>query len=134
MTYQLEASVTREIVNLCRSVGEDGVSQIGMDMSLTRDLCFDSRKLIQFFSRVEQLYAGLALEKWFIEHRINGRDTIGNVVRYIADALPRAAGESPDGALREDQDPKSAQGPAGRPSRHGQPWAEACGQGPTGRS
>jgi len=93
MPYHLEENVAREITDLCKQVGGGSVTHVEMDMSLTHDLRFDSTKLMQFFSRVEQLYAGLALEDWFVEHCADGRDTIGSVARYIADALPLAAAE-----------------------------------------
>lgn len=133
MPYELEANVAREITAVCRSIGKGGVAHVDMGMSLSRDLCFDSGQLMQFFSRVEQLYAGLALESWFIEHRVNGHDTIGSMVRYIADALPRAAAESSEGLLQPDRDSSSAQGFTERASQYGQSRAEACGQGRTGR-
>ncbi|WP_414470859.1 acyl carrier protein [Microvirga sp. M2] len=120
MTHQLEANVAREIVDLCKTVGGSSVTHVDMDMSLTHDLHFDSGQLMQFFSRVEQLYAGLALDRWFIEHCANGRDTVGGVVRYIADALPRAASEFSYNAHH--------------PPRSGRSSAGAWRRGPAGRS
>jgi len=93
MTSILEANVARQVADLCKWIGGGNISHIEMNMSLTRDLGFDSMKLMQFFSGIEDLYSGIALEHWFIEHSSGGRDTIGSVVRYVADALPRAAAE-----------------------------------------
>ena len=88
-----ETEVAEPIVALCRSLGENGKTSITLDMSLTRSLDFDSMKLMQFFAGIEDLYAGIALEDWFIAHSSGGRDTVGSVVRFVADALPRAAAE-----------------------------------------
>ena len=83
MTSILEANIARQIAHLCTWISEGSITHIGMDMSLTRDLGFDSMKLMQFFAGIEELYNGIALEDWFIEHSSSGRDTIGSAVRYL---------------------------------------------------
>ncbi|SCY80545.1 acyl carrier protein [Microvirga guangxiensis] len=88
-----EANIARQVADLCKWISEDSITQIDANMSLTRDLGFDSMKLMQFFAGIEELYAGIALEEWFIAHSSGGRDTIGSVVRFVAGALPRAAAE-----------------------------------------
>ncbi|MXQ12533.1 acyl carrier protein [Microvirga makkahensis] len=93
MTYRLEAEIARQVVDLCKWISEGSLARIEMGMSLTRDLRFDSLQLMQFFSGIEELYGGLALEDWFIECSSGGRDTIGSVVSYIAHALPLAMAE-----------------------------------------
>lgn len=100
MTHLSDAKIACQIVDLCRWISEGSIPRIEMGMSLTHDLHFDSLKLMQFFSGIEDLYAGLALEDWFIEHASGGRDTIGNVVRYIAHALPLATVRSSYGPPR----------------------------------
>ena len=89
----IEANIARQVADLCKWISEGCITHIDMNMSLTRDLSFDSMKLMQFFAGIEDLYAGIALEDWFIAHSSGGRDTIGSVVRFVADALPRAAAE-----------------------------------------
>jgi acyl carrier protein len=93
MTYSSEANIARQIADLCVWISEGHSAPIDMDMSLTRDLGFDSMKLMQFFAGIEELYAGIALEDWFIAHSSNGRDTIGSVVRHVAGAVHLAAAE-----------------------------------------
>lgn len=93
MTSFIEANVARQVVDLCKWIGEGSISHVGMDMSLSRDLGFDSMKLMQFFAGIEDLYAGIALEDWFIAQSSGGRDTVGSVVRHVAGLLPRAAAE-----------------------------------------
>ncbi len=92
MANFLEADVTAQVAALCRWISEGSVTYIEMDMSLTRDLSFDSMKLMQFFAGIEDAYPGIALEDWFIENSSSGRDTIGSVVQYVAHMLiPMAA-------------------------------------------
>lgn len=93
MTFFSEANIARQITDLCLWISEGSVTQVDMSMSLTHDLCFDSMRLMQFFAGIEELYDGIALEDWFIENSSGGRDTVGSVVRYLHDALPRAAAE-----------------------------------------
>ncbi|MCG7394121.1 hypothetical protein MHY87_14525 [Microvirga sp. ACRRW] len=93
MTTFIEANIARQVADLCKWISEGSITHIDMNMSLTRDLSFDSMKLMQFFAGIEDLYAGIALEDWFIAHSSCGRDTVGSVVRFVADALPRAAAE-----------------------------------------
>ncbi|PVE24103.1 hypothetical protein DC522_12475 [Microvirga sp. KLBC 81] len=87
MTFYSEANIARQITDLCEWIGEGSIAKVEMSMSLTRDLAFDSMKLMQFFAGTEELYSGIALEDWFIEHSAGGRDTIGSVARYIAAAV-----------------------------------------------
>lgn len=93
MTFYPEANVARQITDLCQWIIEGSMPHIEMGMSLTRDLAFDSMKLMQFFAGVEELYSEIALEDWFIEHSTDGRDTIGSVVQYIANSATLAAAE-----------------------------------------
>ncbi|MBB4041693.1 hypothetical protein GGR34_003371 [Microvirga flocculans] len=79
----MEADIAKHVMTLCQSLDENGPAPIGMDMSLTHTLGFDSLKLMQFFAGVEQLYPGVALEEWFIEHSTDGRDTLRNAVSYL---------------------------------------------------
>ncbi len=106
MTYQLEAEISRQVVDLCKWISEGSVPRIELSMSLTRDLRFDSIQLMQFFSGIEELYGSLALEDWFIEYSSGARDTIGSVVSYIAHALPFAKSEFADDAPFRSQPPK----------------------------
>jgi acyl carrier protein len=69
------------------------MAHIDIKMSLTQDLGFDSMKLMEFFAGIEDLYPGIALEEWFIEHSSGGRDTIGSVVYYLARVLTPVAAE-----------------------------------------
>lgn len=91
MTDPSEANIARQIVDLCRWINEGCPSRVDLTMSLTRDLRFDSMKIMQFFAGTEELYGGIALEDWFIEHSESGRDTLDNAVRYIAGAMRVAA-------------------------------------------
>ncbi|KLK92299.1 hypothetical protein AA309_15025 [Microvirga vignae] len=100
MTFDSEANVARQIADLCQWISEGSIAHIEMSMSLTRDLAFDSMKLMQFFAGTEELYSGIALEDWFIEHSAGGRDTIGSVVQYIAAALIPMAAERSNGSRR----------------------------------
>jgi acyl carrier protein len=93
MTYSSEANIARQIADLCKWINGGTLPHLEMSMSLTRDLSFDSMKLMQFFAGIEELYSGIVLEDWFIEHSSGGRDTIGSIVRYVSDILPRAAAE-----------------------------------------
>lgn len=93
MTFISEANIARQIADLCRWISEGRVTHVEMDLSLTRDLAFDSMKLMQFFAGIEELYDGIALEDWFIEHSSGGRDTIGSVVRYLSQATTLVAAE-----------------------------------------
>jgi acyl carrier protein len=79
-----ETDISRDIVDLCRSLFENDNRTILAEMSLAHDLAFDSVKLVQFFAGVETLFPGIALEDWFIEHSSSGQDTIRNVVAYLA--------------------------------------------------
>jgi len=105
MTFHSEANVARQIANLCEWISEGSVTHVEMSMSLTRDLAFDSMKLMQFFTGTEELYSGIALEDWFIEHSAGGRDTIGSVVHYIAAALTLVAAERPSDSSKRDRSP-----------------------------
>lgn len=93
MTYFSEANVARQIADLCKWISEGTIPHIEMSMSLTRDLGFDSMKLMQFFAGIEEFYPGITLEDWFIGHSSDGRDTIGSVVHYLAEATAMIAAE-----------------------------------------
>ncbi|WP_243368731.1 hypothetical protein [Microvirga solisilvae] len=93
MTFISEANIARQIGDLCMWISEGSINHIEMGMSLTRDLGFDSMKLMQFFAGIEELYNGIGLEDWFIEHSSGGRDTIGSVVRYLTQARILVAAE-----------------------------------------
>jgi hypothetical protein len=86
MTFISEANIARQVTDLCKWISGGSINHIDMSMSLTRDLRFDSMKLMQFFSGIEEMHNGIGLEDWFIEHSSVGRDTIGNVVRYLTQA------------------------------------------------
>lgn len=91
MTFPLEADVAKRVIALCQSINENSKTTITLDMSLTHALDFDSMKLVQFFAGVEDLYPGIALEDWFIEHSTDRRDTIHSAVSYLMRFLaPRA--------------------------------------------
>lgn len=91
MTLPLKADVAQHIIALCQSIDGNRTTPIAIDVSLTRTLAFDSLKLVQFFAGVEQLFPGIALEDWFVEHSTDGRDTLGSAVAYMARFLaPRA--------------------------------------------
>jgi acyl carrier protein len=79
----LKAKVAQHVIALCRSIDGDKTTPIAIDVSLTRTLAFDSLKLMQFFAGIEQLYPGIALEDWFIEHSSDGQDTLGSAVAYM---------------------------------------------------
>ncbi|WP_262268661.1 hypothetical protein [Microvirga yunnanensis] len=92
MGFLSEADVGERIVALCQSLHGQGEAPIILDMSLTRSLSFDSMKLVEFFTGVEALYPGVALEDWFIENCADGRDTLRSAVSYLVRFLvPRAA-------------------------------------------
>lgn len=93
MTFISEANIARQIADLCRWISEGRIAPIEMRMSLTRDLGFDSLKLMQFFAGIEELHGGISLEDWFIEHSSGGHDTIGSVVRHLAQATFPVAAE-----------------------------------------
>jgi acyl carrier protein len=93
MTIFLDTNVTQQVTDLCRWIGDGGMAHIDIKMSLTQDLGFDSMKLMEFFAGIEDLYPGIALEEWFIEHSSGGRDTIGSVVYYLARVLTPVAAE-----------------------------------------
>lgn len=105
MTFHSEANVARQIADLCKWISDGSITHIEMSMSLTRDLAFDSMKLMQFFAGTEELYSGIALEDWFIEQSAGGRDTIGSVVQYIADALTLIAAKRPNGSPKRNRSP-----------------------------
>ncbi|MBB3019335.1 acyl carrier protein [Microvirga lupini] len=83
MTFSLKADVAKHVIALCRSIDADKTPHIAIDVSLTRTLAFDSLKLMQFFAGIEQLYPGIALEDWFVEHSTDGRDTLDSAVAYM---------------------------------------------------
>ena len=92
MNLLSETHVADSIAALCRSLSEDDRSAVALDMSLTHCLGFDSLKLMQFFSGVEELFPDAALEDWFIEHSADGRDTLRSAVSYLMRFIaPRAA-------------------------------------------
>jgi acyl carrier protein len=93
MSYFLETAVAAQIVDLCRWISEGSKAEINMSMSLTRDLSFDSMKLMQFFAGIEDLYPGVALEDWFIENSSGGRDTIESVVQHLTRIVTPIAAE-----------------------------------------
>jgi acyl carrier protein len=93
MTNFIEAEITAQVAALCKWISEGSVTQVEMEMSLTRDLAFDSMKIMQFFAGIEDFYPGIALEDWFIENSSGGRDTIGSVVGYVARVLTPMAAE-----------------------------------------
>ncbi len=80
----MKADVADRIIALCRSIDGHKTADIAIDVSLTRTLAFDSLKLMQFFAGIEQLYPGIALEDWFIEHSTDGGDTLDSAVAYMA--------------------------------------------------
>lgn len=84
MTFPSKADVAQHVIALCRSIAGNKTADIAIDVSLTRTLAFDSLKLMEFFAGVEQIYPGIALEDWFIEHSTNGQDTLGSAVAYMA--------------------------------------------------
>ena len=91
MTSTLEGEVAKRIMALCQSLDNNGEKPLSLDTSLTYALGFDSLKLMQFFAGVEELYPGVALEDWFIEHSTDGRDTLRSAVSHLAQFLaPRA--------------------------------------------
>jgi hypothetical protein len=79
----VKVDVAQHVIALCRSIDGDNMTPIAIDVSLTRTLAFDSLKLMQFFAGIEQLYPGIALEDWFIEHSSDGRDTLSSAVAYM---------------------------------------------------
>ncbi|MGF9757296.1 hypothetical protein AAII07_19020 [Microvirga sp. 0TCS3.31] len=83
MTFPLKADVAQHVIALCQSIDRDKTAPIDIDVSLTRTLAFDSLKLMQFFAGIEQLYPGIALEDWFVEHSTDGRDTVESAVAYM---------------------------------------------------
>lgn len=83
MTFLIKADVAQRVTALCQSIDGNKTAPIAIDVSLTRTLAFDSLKLMQFFAGVEQIYPGIALEDWFIEHSTDGRDTLGSAVAYM---------------------------------------------------
>ncbi|MFC1459656.1 hypothetical protein ACETIH_23745 [Microvirga arabica] len=87
MTFPLRADVAKHIISVCQSIDENKTPDLAMDVSLTRTLAFDSLKLMQFFAGVEQLYPGIALEDWFVEHSADGRDTLDSAAAYLARLL-----------------------------------------------
>jgi len=99
MIHPSEANIARQVADLCTWITEGSVPRIELSMSLTRDLRFDSMKIMQFFAGMEELYGGIALEDWFIEHSEGGRDTIGSVVGYIAGVIRLTARTRGAGAL-----------------------------------
>jgi acyl carrier protein len=84
VTFLSEADVAKRVIALCQAIDETNKASIAIDASLTHTLGFDSLKLLQFFAGMEQLYPGIALEDWFIEHSADGRDTLGNAVSYLS--------------------------------------------------
>jgi hypothetical protein len=93
MTFFLEEAISSQVIALCKSLMENSATPIGMGMSLTQDLGFDSIKLMQFFAGIEDTHPGVALEDWFLEHSYGGRDTIGSVVLHLARILAPVAAE-----------------------------------------
>ncbi|MBA1156879.1 hypothetical protein [Microvirga mediterraneensis] len=91
MNLLSETDVADSISALCKALDENNRSAVGMDMSLTHSLGFDSLKLMQFFAGVEALYPEAALEDWFIEHSADGRDTLRSAVSYLVRFLPQRA-------------------------------------------
>lgn len=91
MNLPSETDVADSISALCRALNENSRSAVGLDMSLTHSLGFDSLKLMQFFAGVEELYPDAALEDWFIEHSADGRDTLRSAVSYLVRFLPSQA-------------------------------------------
>ena len=83
MTSTPEGDVAKRIVALCQSLNNNSKTPIGLDTSLTYALGFDSLRLMQFFAGVEELYPGVALEDWFIEHSTDGQDTIRSAVFHL---------------------------------------------------
>jgi acyl carrier protein len=83
VTFPLKADVAQHVIALCQSIDGDKTAPIDIDVSLTRTLAFDSLKLMQFFAGIEQLYPGIALEDWFVEHSTDGRDTVDSAVAYM---------------------------------------------------
>jgi acyl carrier protein len=83
VTFPSRADVAQHIVSLCQSIDGNKTSHIAMDVSLTRTLAFDSLKLVQFFIGIEQLFPGIALEDWFVEHSADGRDTLDSAAAYM---------------------------------------------------
>jgi acyl carrier protein len=93
VTFLVETNITKGIIELCQSLIENGNLTIQAEMSLAHDLDFDSVKLMQFFAGVEDLYPGIALEDWFIEHSSSGQDTIRSVVSYLSRFLNHRTAE-----------------------------------------
>jgi acyl carrier protein len=89
VNFLREADISKGIIELCQSLIESGNRTIRAEMSLAHDLEFDSVRLVQFFAGVENLFPGVALEDWFIEHSSSGQDTILNVVCYLSRFLDR---------------------------------------------
>ena len=88
MTFLSKADVAKHVIALCQSIDGNKTPRIAIDVSLTRTLAFDSLKLMQFFAGIEQLYPGIALEEWFVEHSTDGRDTLDSAVAYMTRFLP----------------------------------------------
>jgi acyl carrier protein len=82
VTFPLKADVAQHVIALCQPIDGDKTAPIDIDVSL-RTLAFDSLKLMQFFAGIEQLYPGIALEDWFVEHSTDGRDTVDSAVAYM---------------------------------------------------
>ena len=83
MTFSLKADVVQHVIALCQMIDGNKTTPIAIDVSLTRTLAFDSLKLMQFFAGIEQLYPGIALEDWFVEHSTDGRDTVDSAAAYM---------------------------------------------------
>jgi len=90
VTFPLEADIAQRVLALCQSLHSHDTA-ITLDMSLAHGLHFDSLKLMDFFTGIEQLFPGIGLEDWFIEHSSDGRDTLRNAVAYLTRFLDGTA-------------------------------------------
>ena len=83
VTAPVKADVAQRVIALCQMIDGDKKTPMAINVSLTRTLAFDSLKLMQFFAGVEQLYPGIALKDWFVEHSTDGHDTVDSAVDYM---------------------------------------------------
>lgn len=93
MTHSSHFFHLDRISGLCREILENRSASITPEMSLTRDLGFDSMRLMSFFAGIESTYPGVALEDWFLDHCTSGKDTVGSVAAHVAEFSFQIAAE-----------------------------------------
>ncbi|MER5548701.1 acyl carrier protein [Streptomyces sp. NPDC001118] len=83
-----QALMTTLIEQLAAVRPDTALRQITERSRLTGDLGLDSVELAELFERIREVYGEVEIADWLALATRSGGDTVGSLVRYLADVVP----------------------------------------------